>query len=88
MNQIVDLEAIEAEHTRQQRDRRQHYRDILRESLRRKVEWMQNDTEQALDYAKALKQANGDVTDELAAMEEAARSTLLMIGILRMKRGA
>lgn len=87
MNEIVDLDAIQSDYFKVQRDRRQHYRDVLREALRHKVEWMQDDAEQALDYAKNLMQANGDVTDELAAMEEAARSMLLMIGILRMKRG-
>jgi hypothetical protein len=63
--------------------RRQHYADVVREVLRRKIELVQNDFDEAVDRARDLMKAGGDITDELKALEGYGHSLLMVVGLLR-----
>lgn len=66
-----------------QRDWREHNRDVLREAFRRKVERIQNTCDEAVDYARDLMKAGGDIEDELKQLEQYGHSLVIVAALLR-----
>lgn len=68
-----------------ERSRQEHYRDVIRESLRHKIKHLHDDAESAMEYATMLRRAGGDPEEELKEMEAFAASLRLVIAMFRTK---
>lgn len=70
-------------HVEPKRDWREHHRDVLREALRHRIELVQDDCDEAVDRARDLMKAGGDITDELNALEGYSQSLQIVVALLR-----
>lgn len=67
--------------------RREHYRDVVRECFRKRVERIQNTCDEAVDHARDLMKAGGDIEEELKQLEQYGHSLLLVVALLRREAG-
>jgi hypothetical protein len=67
-------------------DQRAHRERVLREGLKNKAKWLQNDAEQITDYCRDLIRGGHDVAEELEELETFARG--LTLAVLLLKREA
>ena len=70
-----------------QRTRQEHYNDIQRESLKRKLKHIADDSEQAVVYCRSLIRGGADVSEELDELTCTANGLLLVAALLKREAG-
>ena len=63
-----------------------NWTEPYREGLKRKLKYIANDTERAVDYVRVLMRSGVDVTDELKELETTANGLLLVAMLLKRER--
>lgn len=83
MSDFAFIDNMPDEYTERRIREREHYEDVLRESVRRKLKHLQNDAEQLQDYCRTMIRAGFDASDELKELEATGHSALLVAAFLK-----